>query len=128
MSSNVKQPGESVDQRQSDDDRLLDELASAIPLADPAVVAVVSELTAEISRLRSAGDERDSSATVESLTELLLSQAAELQEMRDRLQRIRALVELSNWAASNGGSQPDPAIRVSDIMHAIAGPIAERPD
>lgn len=117
-----------MDQRQSDDDRLLDELASAIPLADPAVVAVVRELTAEIGRLRSAGNEQDSPATVESLTELLLSQAAELQEMRDRLQRLRALVELSSWAASNGAGQPDPAIRASDIMHAIAGPIAERSD
>lgn len=115
-----------MDQRQSDEDRLLDELASAVPLADPAVVSVVRELTAEISRLRSAGEERDSSVTAESLTELLLSQAAELQEMRERLQRIRALVELSTWAASNGSGEPDPAIRASDILHAIAGPTAER--
>jgi len=127
VSSNVNDSGESVDQRQSDDDRVLDELASAVPLADPAVVAVVRELTAEINRLRSG--EWDASVTaVDSLTEMLLSQAAELQEMRERLQRIRALVELSSWAASDGGGQPDPAIRASDIMHAIAGPIAERSD
>ncbi len=128
MSSNVKRSGESVDQRQSDDDRLLDELASAIPLADPAVVTVVRELSAEISRLNSTSSERDSSAGVESLTELLLSQAAELQEMRDRLQRVRALVELSSWAAGSAGGQSDPAIRASDILHAIAGPVAERSD
>jgi hypothetical protein len=118
-----------VDQRQSHEDGLLAELAASVPLADPAVVALVRELTAEISRLQSAylNPVGESSATVEALTGLLLGQAAELQEMRDRIQRVRALIDLSSWAAATGGNPADPAIRASDILHAIAGPVAERP-
>ena len=111
-----------MDQRQSNEDRLLAELSAAVPLADPDVVALVRELTAEISRLRT---DSGTTASVESLTELLLGQAAELQELRERLQRVRALVELSNWAT---GGDSDPRIRASDILHAISGPVAERPD
>jgi hypothetical protein len=118
-----------VDQRQSHEDGLLAELAASVPLADPTVVALVRELTAEISRLQSVHLERvgETSATVESLTGLLLGQAAELQELRDRLQRVRALIDLSSWAAATDGNPADPAIRASDILHAIAGPVAERP-
>jgi len=118
-----------VDQRQSHEDGLLAELAAAIPLADPAVVAVVKELTAEIDRLRSADSLPDggTSRTVQALTELLLGQAAELQEMRDRLQRVQALIEFSSWAATTDGNPSDPAIRASDILHAIKGPAAEQP-
>ncbi|MFL6163326.1 MAG: hypothetical protein ACJ74U_13985 [Jatrophihabitantaceae bacterium] len=123
-----------MDQRQSNEDRLLSELAASVPLADPAVIAVVKELTAEISRLRTVeGPASGCSATVESLTDLLLSQAVELQDMRDRLQRVRALIELTSWAAATTDEATDdlaadPAIRASDILHAIAGPIAERPN
>jgi len=116
-----------VDQGQSED-RLLDELAAGTPLADPAVVTVVKELTAEIERLRAAlGSDGsvDSTPTVQALTALLLDQAAELQDLRERLQRVRALLELSNWAAGGAG---DPAVRASDIRHAIGGPLAERPE
>lgn len=124
MPSNEKRSDVSVDQGRSAD-RLLDELASGTPLADPAVVAVVSELTAEIGRLRAAtGTEAaDGSAPgVEALTALLLGQAAELQDLRERLQRVRALIDLSSWAAGGG----DPTVRVSDIRHAIGGPLADR--
>ena len=113
-----------MDQGQSAD-RLLDELASGTPLADPAVVAVVSELTAEIGRLRAAtgAAATDGSAPgVEALSTLLLGQAAELQDLAERLQRVRALIELSSWAAGGG----DPTVRVSDLRHAIGGPHAER--
>jgi hypothetical protein len=114
-----------VDQHQSQEDRLLDELTSGTPLADPAVVSVIRELVAEIGRLRSIGELADTGPTVEALTTLLLDQAAELQELRDRLQRVRALVELSAWAAGDHG-EVDPSIRSSDIRHAIGGPIADR--
>jgi hypothetical protein len=117
-----------VEQRQSDEDRLFDELAASVPLADPAVVAVVRELTAEIGRLRSPGDLAmpASSPTVEALTDLVLNQAAELQELHERLQRVRALIDFTRWAATTGAGAADPKIRTSDIMHAIAGPIADR--
>jgi hypothetical protein len=117
-----------VDQRQSSEDRLLDELASSVPLADPAVVAVVKELTAEIGRLRSPEVEpgSGSSPNVEALTGLLVSQAAELQDLHERLQRVRALIEMTRWATSDD-TAADPRIRASDILHAIAGPVADRP-
>jgi hypothetical protein len=115
-----------VDQHQSQEDRLLHELASSTPLADPAVVGLIKELTAEISRLRSFDGVVETGATVEALTTLLLDQAAELQELRERLQRVRALVELSVWAAGHHDEGTDPAIRSSDIRHAIDGPIADR--
>lgn len=111
-----------MDQGQSED-RLLDELASSTPLADPAVVALVQELTAEIGRLRAGSDTSPATPTVEALTGLLLGQAAELQDLRERLQRVRALIDLSSWAA---GGAADPSIRASDLRHAIGGPIAER--
>jgi len=114
-----------VEQHQSQEDRLLDELASGTPLADPAVISVIKELTAEISRLRSTGEVAGAGPSVEALTTLLLDQAEELQRLRDRLQRIRALVELSAWAAGEHGAA-DPRIRASDIRHAIDGPIADR--
>ena len=113
-----------MDQHQSQEDRLLDELASSTPLADPAVVGLIKELTAQISRLRSTDGAAEAGPTVEALTALLLDQAAELQETRERLQRVRALVELSVWAAGN--QDADPNIRASDIRHAIDGPIAGR--
>jgi hypothetical protein len=117
-----------VEQRQSNEDRLFDELAASVPLADPAVVTVVKELTAEIGRLRSPLDDAvpGSSPTVEALTDLVLNQAAELQDMHERLQRVRALVEFTRWAATSHDGATDPKIRTSDIMHAIAGPIADR--
>ena len=112
-----------MDQGQSED-RILDELASSTPLADPAVVALIQELAVEIGRLRAGtGESSPSSPTVEALTALLLGQAAELQDLRERLQRVRALIDLSSWAA---GGTADPSIRASDIRHAIGGPIAER--
>lgn len=115
-------------QRQSDEDRLFDELAASVPLADPAVVTVVKELTAEIGRLRSPADlVSGSSPTVEALTDLVLNQAAELQMLHERLQRVRSLIEFTRWAATTQSGAADPKIRASDIMHAIAGPIADRP-
>jgi hypothetical protein len=117
-----------VDQRQSNENGLLDGLASSVPLADPAVVELVKELTAEIGRLRSPADEAGpgSSPTVEALTGLLLSQAAELQDLHERLQRVHGLIEMTRWAASDDNAA-DPRIRASDILHAIAGPVADRP-
>jgi hypothetical protein len=88
------------------------------------VVSVIKELTAEISRLRATGGAAGAHSTVEALTALLLNQAGEIQDLRERLQRVRALVELSSWAAGNDAE--DPAIRSSDIRHAIDGPIADR--
>jgi hypothetical protein len=114
-------------QRQSDENLLFDELAASVPLADPAVVAVVRELTAEIGRMRSPADHvNPGSPAVEALTDLVLNQAAELQIMHERLQRVRALVEFTRWAATSADGAADPKIRTSDIMHAIAGPIASR--
>ena len=115
-----------MEQHQSQEDRLLSELASSTPLADPAVVGLIKELTAEISRLRSTDGVAEAGVTVEALTSLLLDQAAELQDLRDRLQRVRALVELSVWAAGHHDESTDPSIRSSDIRHAIDGPIADR--
>lgn len=89
------------------------------------MVSLIRELTTEISRLRATGGAAGAEPTVEALTMLLLDQAAEMQELRERLQRVRALVELSSWAA--GTEAADPAIRSSDIRHAIDGPIADRP-
>ena len=118
-----------VDQPQSHDDPLLDELTPSGSLADPAVVTLVKELTAEISRLRASSGTSDlghPGASVETLTGLLLGQAAELQETRERLQRLRALIELTAWAAEHDGDAVDPTVRISDVLHAIGGPIAER--
>lgn len=115
-----------MDQHQSQGDRLLEELAAGTPFADPAVVSLIKELTGEISRLRSTDGMVEGGPTVEALTTLLLDQAAELQALRDRLHRVRALVELSVWAAGHSDEGADPSIRASDIRHAINGPIADR--
>lgn len=110
-------------------------LASDIPVHDPAVrrfvieaLRTVEALSAELAmhaegRFRPELHNFIDGGHRDRLDMLIIAQQAELDESSAVVERVRALVDFSSWAATDSGYD-EPAIQVADLRRALgqAGP------